>query len=251
MKTDYEKVYHALEDTHWWFRARRDMILRLLKNAAPKDARILEVGCSGGPLLADLRLAGFRDLWGIDISSTAVALARERGFDQIRQADAISTGFDAGAFDVVIASDILEHIADDRAAIREWRRILRPRGTLILFVPCHPFLWTAHDTVNEHLRRYKRLQVKKIVEDNGFFITRSSYWNIIMFFPIAAVRLFLRLIPHLGGGNKYQIRPTQSILNVAATGLVKIENILISWGFNAPIGVSFFIVARKDAFGKK
>jgi len=245
MRTDYEEIYHALEDTHWWFRARRDMILRLTR-ALPRDARILEVGCSSGPLLAELQRAGFPHVWGIDISDTAVALACERvGVNQVRQADAVSTGFDADAFDVVIASDILEHITDDRAAIREWRRILKPGGRLILFVPCHPFLWTAYDEENEHVRRYRRLQIKKLVEDSRFLITRSSYWNIMTFPPIALVRLFLRLIPRLGGGNRHQMHRALPILNTAVVLVLKLENILISWGFNAPMGVSFFIIAKK------
>jgi len=246
MRTDYEETYHKLEDTHWWFRSRRDMILRLT-TTLPKDARILEVGCSSGPLLTELRQAGFLHIWGVDISGTAVALARERGFDQVRQADAASTGFDAGMFDVVIASDILEHIGDDRAAIGEWRRILKPQGTLILFVPAHPFLWTAYDEENEHLRRYRRLQIRKIIESNGFSVMRGSYWNILMFVPIALVRLFLRLIPRLGGGDRHQMHRTPRVLNAALIFMLKTENTLISQGFNAPLGVSFFIVAEKNA----
>ncbi len=245
MRTDYEATYHNVEDAHWWFRGRRDMILRLLETT-PRDAAVLEVGCSGGPLLLELRDKGFANVWGLDVSSVAVALAQKRGLTNVKEADAASTGFEAEKFDVVIASDILEHIQDDGGALREWRRILKPGGRLILFVPAHMFLWSAHDEANQHLRRYGRAEILQLVLENGFVVERSSFWNFTLFLPILGARLFLKLLSKRAAGRGHQLGKVNRFLNAAMGKLLVLENAYIARGFSFPIGVSFFILGHRQ-----
>lgn len=245
MRTDYEQTYHAVEDTHWWFTGRRDMIMRIV---APmqKNIGILEIGCSGGALLRELRLAGFTDVHGIDVSKKAVEVCKARGLERVSVMDGAHTSFPEESFDVVIASDVLEHINDDAAALREWRRVLKRGGTLLLFVPAHMFLWSAHDEANQHVRRYARKDLLAKVAANGFFLRQSSYWNALLFVPIWVARLVVKMLPVSWGGGGHQLGQTVGMLNVLFSKLLLIENACITRGFSLPFGVSMFVHARKQ-----
>lgn len=204
MRTEFETIYHQLEDSHWWFVARRDVIAGLLSEL-PKDAWIVEIGCSGGRLLEDLRTLGFKNFWGIDISKQAVAACASRGVRNVLLADGVYTGLKTAAFDVVIASDVLEHLENEAVALHEWKRILKPGGRLIVFVPAHMFLWSEHDEVNEHKRRYAKKALLQVIENNGLRPEWWSYWNCSLFFPITAVRWAMKLLS-LRGGSGQQLK---------------------------------------------
>ncbi len=244
MKVEYEQVYHALEDDHWWFRGRRDLILRLLMHV-PKDARIVEIGCSGGPLLAELSAHGFKNFWGVDISAEAIRACRARGIENLLVADGTTTALESGFFDVVISSDVLEHITDDQAALGEWYRLLRPGGMLVLFVPAHMFLWSPHDVANRHQRRYSRLELERKVRGAGFSLEQVSYWNTLLFFPIALVRFILQVLPYASHKSTGQLHGTNPFINGLLKRLLLLENAYLGSGRNFPFGVSLMVVAKK------
>ena len=244
MEATYEAKYHALEETLWWFLGRRDLLFSLLKNA-PRDSKILEVGCAGGYFLRGLTDQGFSDVWGIDISAEAIKIARGRGLDRVAVADAAHLPLTDGSCDVVISSDVLEHIAEDAAALAEWSRVLKPGGRLFLFVPAHPFLWSPHDVANQHLRRYTRAGIAVLVRQAGFRVERSSYWNVLMFFPIAAVRLVMHVLPSRAMST-HQLHNLPACINVCIARVLHLENYFIARGWHAPVGVSLLLLARKD-----
>ena len=164
MKKDYEAQYHLLEEDHYWFRGRRHVVHELvLKANRDPECRILEIGCSGGPLIQQLHGDGYRHVTGIDISAEGIEQCRRRGLADTHVMDAQEMSFADGSFDVVTASDVLEHLADAPRAIREWRRLLKPGGTLIVFVPAFQFLWTEHDEANKHFRRYHRQELSQLL----------------------------------------------------------------------------------------
>lgn len=237
MQASYETIYHTLERNHFWFRARRHYILNLLARwRMPKSAAILEVGCSGGPLLRELAARGYGNVSGIDLSESGIALCHEQNIPNTSVQDATRMNFADGQFDLIIASDILEHIPDEAAALREWRRVLKPGGKLLVMVPAFMFLWSQHDVVNLHYRRYTRGSLTRAMRGAGFRISMSGYWNGALFPPVAAVRLARRLLPH--PKERGDIRPTPGLLNAAAYQLLKLENTLALMGLRAPIGVS-------------
>ena len=243
MDTYYESKYHEIEESHWWFRARRDIILRLVKKL-PKNIRVLEVGCSAGPLLADLVRSGYQNIAGLDISENAIALARERGSKNVKVADGRATGYSSESFDVVIASDVLEHIDPPTDALAEWRRILAHGGTLIIFVPAHMFLWSAHDEANQHILRFSRVQLRQMIASRGFTIEKLGFWNCALFPVTAAIRLLQQV---LGGGSKVtgQLHSMPRFIDKILFRLLWFENLLILQGMACPFGVSLFCIARK------
>lgn len=241
MEKEFEKKYHQTEKKHFWFKARRKYILQLLKNQ-PKHAKILDIGCSSGLLLKELIDSGFdsNNLFGIDISSQAIKNCKENGITNAFVMDAQSTELNT-TFDVIIASDCLEHIKNDEKALENWHHNLKPNGLLLVFVPAYKILWSTHDDVNMHFRRYTKNELKRKLEKNCFKINKSSYWNFFLFFPVLLIRLFFKLNP-AKNGDLNQIPRFNSFFY----HLVNFENKLLNY-FNFPFGVSAFCIAKKKS----
>lgn len=249
MQKDFESRYHEVERHHWWFAGRRDGVVALLRlTGATASSRILDIGCAGGSLLRTLGDAGFPRVTGIDSSPAAIARCREQGLGGALLMDAARPDFAPGSFDVVVASDVLEHLDDPVGAARAWWRILAPGGWLIAFVPAFPFLWSAHDEANEHRRRYTRAGLLADLASAGFTAERSSYWNCLLFAPAALARLAGRLGPRADAGGLPPAPPPGPV-NRALAGVLRAENRLLSLGARWPFGLSVLALARKPAEG--
>ena len=249
MDLTYEAKYHQLEEQHWWFASRRDAVYELIQqlNLSP-EAAILEIGCSGGPLMQRLRRQGYTHLTGIDVSAPAIELAQARGVPNVSVMDGAALAFADASFDLVIASDVLEHIEDEGRALREWTRVLRPGGQLLVFVPAHAYLWSAHDVVNHHFRRYSRAGLVAAMQGTGLHVVRSSFWNAALYLPTAALRLGKRLLgadpvaeAATSTGDLHQFSGS---LNRLLLSWVRAENFVLRH-LGLPIGVSVFALARK------
>jgi SAM-dependent methyltransferase len=250
MQEEYEKHYHAIESNHWWFVGRRQIVYDLVLCAnSDRGCRILEMGCSSGQFLFQLRNHGYQNVTGIDISERAVKVCQEAGLPA-NVMDAQRLDFPDDSFDLITASDVLEHLADEKRALQEWRRVLKPGGRLVVFVPAFMFLWSKHDVVNKHYRRYKLDELKRTLTENGFIIERNSYWNFFLFPPVALVRGVKRL---LRGGQFSQDEHTgdlfipPKVLNALLLMMLRMENwLFIKGGVNWPFGVSAMALASKS-----
>lgn len=238
MEKSFEKTYHSVEANHWWFISRRSLVKELVLCAQPNhEAAILEIGCSGGPLLQQLRQCGYTKLTGIDISVDAIKLCQERKLGNVRVMDAQQPEFPAGSFDVITASDVLEHLPDAPRALRAWHKLLRPGGTLIVFVPAFMFLWSGHDVVNRHFHRYKANEMVELLKSSGFTIQRKGYWNFTLFVPIAVGRLIKRKLPRQKDiSASGDLAEAPRWLNSLLTLLLRLENRFITSGINFPWG---------------
>jgi SAM-dependent methyltransferase len=244
MDPDFERKYHAFEDDYWWFRARRDCVLRLVQHSLKirTDARILEVGCSGGPLLALLQKHGYRNITGIDLSPVAIERCKARGLTDVHVMDATAPALPLNHFDLVIASDVLEHIARPDAALANWQTLLKPAGKLVVFVPAYNFLWSQHDVINHHHRRYTARRLKRDLQTAGFSVARTSYWNAALLPPVAAVRLIARLFPRR---QTDQLSPINRPVNALLESWMSVENAILGAGVRLPAGISTMAIARK------
>lgn len=246
MKSDYEQHYHRAEEVHWWFVERRAVVGALAMEAqADRGCRILEIGCAGGMLIQQLNAAGYHDVSGIDISEKGIELCHERGLKETWVMDAQKPSFPDRSFDVITASDVLEHLAEDGRALDEWYRMLKPGGTLIVFVPAFQFLWTAHDEVNRHFRRYRRRELASLLARHGFEVRRSSYWNFAIFFPVALLRVIRRVLGRKETGVEGDMALPPLWINRLLIGWMKLENRLMLAGINYPFGVSAMVIARR------
>jgi ubiquinone/menaquinone biosynthesis C-methylase UbiE len=243
MDKSYESKCHSIEEAYWWFEGRRDILYRLIGMTLDKTSQILEVGCSGGALLMALKERGYENVAGIDISKEAIELCRKRDVKNASVMDGARLEFRDGDFDAVIVSDVLEHIRDEGTALSEWNRVLRPGGKLIVFVPAFKFLWSEHDEVNNHYRRYSRRDLIRALERSGFGVAKSSYWNIAMFFPASLVRLSKRLF-FRNAGKKDHFYRVNPLVNWFLAALLRLENSLIL-RLDVPFGVSVFCIGYK------
>lgn len=245
MEKEYEEKYHRLEERNWWFTARRHMVTRLIKkNGIPPDAKILEIGCAGGPLIRLLTEAGYTNIYGIDVSEDAIAMCVRREIHNVQVMDGGKTDFSDGEFDLIIASDVLEHIEHDDQALADWYRILKPSGKIILFVPAFGFLWSGHDVANRHFRRYTKSMLLGRLKEARFRINRFSYWNFLLFFPTFTMRGISRLL-NKHPEPKDQMYDVPPIVNGSLTALLKAENTFLGYA-DFPVGVSLFAEVTKE-----
>lgn len=243
MKEAFESVYHAAEDTNWWFKARQDFVGRLLKQRGlPSTARILDIGCGGGGMLSCLQAQGFAATYGTDRSQRAVAFCRARGLARVYEDDAQEMKhFTAGGFDVIIASDILEHLPEPQSALMRWRELLADHGILILFVPAFKALWSERDVLNEHRTRFTRSEILKLADAARLRSTHMSYWNCLMFLPY----LLIVQLKKLSSNKIVTLSNNDSLINRFLKKLMRLENTLILSGIRLPVGVSFVGLFQK------
>ena len=179
---------YELEDTYWWFVARRELAIQFLAQVVPPDAKILDVGCGTGKGQESFGKLG--TVFGVDFSQDALMFCHERGLERIARANAEALPIQSEVFDTVVTLDTIEHIPDDHKAVSEIARILKPGGVLLLNVPAYQWLWGPHDVALMHQRRYTRTQVRNLLTTNGFKIERLSY-HIFFLFPLVALSRFM------------------------------------------------------------
>lgn len=236
MDKSYESKRHRLEEDYWLFRARRDIIFRVIqKVGGGLESRILDVGCAGGHLIKFLGESGFKEVYGIDISREAINLCKERGLKKVSVGDCLETKYKDSTFDIVTADNVLEHLADDQKALNEWHRILKTSGVLIVLAPAFKFLWSHHDETCHHYRRYSKQSLTKLLGKSGFEVERSSYWNLTSFFP----KILLK-----GSQKPDQLYKLNPLMNKTLTHLLKLENQFLM-RLTFPIGASILAVAKK------
>jgi SAM-dependent methyltransferase len=245
MDPDYENQRRRLEADYWLFRARRELVLSLIESyRLEKTARILDLGCGGGYLVEFLGEIGFADIYGIDLSGETVRQCRERGALRILPGDCSRTPFGGDGFDAIIAADVLEHLEKPVEALQEWRRILRAEGRLFITVPAFSFLWSRHDEVCHHYRRYTRFALRASLEEADFEVERISFWNTALFFPVCLIRMAQKLFRNRVGEPGKQLFEPRPWINAILYQLLSAENKILG-RVNLPVGISICAVARK------
>jgi SAM-dependent methyltransferase len=245
-------LHDELDDRHWWFAARRRIVLQVLRGALRERGdrgggppRILDIGCGAGATLRELARLG--DACGLDTEPSAVeAAARRSGCDVRLGRLPESVPFEEGAFDVVTLLDVLEHIEDDAASLATIERLLKPGGILLCTVPAYRFLWSEHDVANEHKRRYTRPGLRARIEGAGLRIRKLTYYNTFLFPPIAALRL-ARGQPGsaaAAAGGRPDLGSVPAPLNALLRGVFAAERHWLRVG-SFPFGVSVLALAQK------
>lgn len=246
MHKEFYAEYNEIEDKHWWFIGRRQILLATLNNYLPpihgRQRCILDVGCGTGTMLQYLSRLG--EAQGIDVSEEAVRFCHERGLQNVQQVSYMPLPFEDNTFDLITIFDVLEHIDDDERMLHELYRTMRPGGILMLSVPAHGYLWGPQDEISEHKRRYAAREIRRRVKGAGFRVRRLSYFNTLLFPIIAFVRVF-RLHRLRSGGLKSDCSLTKpGPMNSLLARLFGMEARVVKW-VDLPIGVSLLGLARK------
>jgi SAM-dependent methyltransferase len=236
-------ITYEEEHKHWWFVGRRRIIAAFVQEICHRlnieRPHILDVGCGTGANLE--LLSEFGEAEGVDVSPQAIEFCRLRGLKKVHLGAAERLPNTDASFDLVTALDVVEHLDDDVGGLQEMRRVLRPDGRLLLFVPAFMFLWGVQDDVSNHRRRYTRAGLRRAVETAGFHVERLTYANLMFFAPTLMGRVLMRITG---------VRPaSEANINIAALNgmfgkVLGAERHLLRHA-NLPFGVSLICVARK------
>ncbi|HEX5223665.1 MAG TPA: class I SAM-dependent methyltransferase [Solirubrobacteraceae bacterium] len=242
MDRDYELQTHQAENRHWWYRGRRTVIERVLDALGlPTPARILDAGCGSGRNMIELARRGA--VTGVELSHTSVELARARGCGEVIEGSVLDMPFPDDAFDLAVSLDVIEHLEDDLAALRELRRTVAQGGALVVTVPAYQWLWSGHDVINHHHRRYTRASLQRVAEQAGWKLARTTYFNSLLL-PVAIV---LRVL------DRFNTKTTESSLdlwvppeplNRLLEQPLALEAAAIGRGGRIPAGLSLLAVFR-------
>ena len=165
-----------LEDSHWWYAERRSILRRMISGLTPSTA--LDIGAAGGGNTRVLVEAGWRPV-ALEYSATGAEVASSRGLPVVR-ADARALPFPDRSMGLVVAFDILEHVEEDDQMAAEIRRVLTPGGTALIAVPADMALWSAHDVAVDHVRRYDRERLRRVLTEAGLVIDDLWSWNVLL-----------------------------------------------------------------------
>ncbi len=229
-----------LEETHWWFVGRRAIIRALLRKILPGAQRIVDVGSGGGAMLPVL------ETYGSVASLEPDMLSAERLRQRFQSRFSVTTGsIDTSAFpelrpEVVTMFDVLEHIEDDDGALRRIFEVLPSGGRFICTVPAFPSLWSNHDVLSHHFRRYTRRDLTRKLAAAGFTIERMTFFNSLLFFPTVGLRWISRAL----GRTASDFQMPRLGMNRLLSAVFGSERWLVAV-LDLPFGVSLFVSAKK------
>ncbi|MEA5593945.1 class I SAM-dependent methyltransferase [Rivularia sp. UHCC 0363] len=243
MEKDFYLQYASVEDKHWWFVARRQIIEQvILKLNLPKNAQILEAGCGTGGNLQ--MLSRYGKVSAMELDEIACQLANQRQVIQVKRGSLPDNIPFNSQYDLILILDVIEHLDDDLSALKALYYKLKPGGYLLVTVPAYQFLWSEHDEINHHKRRYRLTGLKQVVKNAGYKIGYGSYFNTVLF-PVVAI---VRGLAKLPKQNKNQpssdlVLPSKPV-NQIFKWLFASERYLIN-RLSLPFGVSILLLARK------
>ena len=237
-------VEAEVEETHWWFVGRRRLFGREIASLGlSKDASVLDVGTSTGTNLRMLADLGYRHIVGLDLSDEAIRFCAEKGLGLVRRGDVCDLPFEDASLDLVLATDLIEHVEDDRLALSEIARVLVPGGSAVITVPAFQSLWGLQDEVSHHRRRYRLPVLRNAVEAAGFRPVRCFHFNYLLFLPIWFARQMLRVFDiKLSSESQVNTR----LLNRLLSRVFDLDVHTAPW-LAPPFGVSIFVLAEKPA----
>jgi SAM-dependent methyltransferase len=243
MDHDLYPLMAQVEDTHWWFSSRRAIVATVLSRLGlSPSARILEPGCGTGGNFA--MLARFGEVYATDSDLEACKFAGARKIAVVEQGhlpDRIP--FEDVTFDLVVMTDVLEHLVRDREALTALGLRLKPGGWVLATVPALPWLWSEHDDAHHHQRRYMASDLRALFERAGYTVVLLNYYNFLLFPLIAAARLMGRLRQSTPQ-REHDLRVHSGLVNSVLRTVFSSERFAIGH-LAVPFGVSLLVVAQR------
>jgi SAM-dependent methyltransferase len=238
------KAMLEVDEHHWWYRGRRRIIrAELARLPLPDHAVVLDAGCGSGRTMEEL--VDFGEVHGVELDPDAAEVARARGSGEVVIGRLEELPWAPATFDLITCLDVIEHTPDDRATLRELRRVARPGGWLLVTVPAYQSLWSTHDEANHHYRRYVRRSLRDAAVDAGWRVERMTSFNSLLLAPAAAVRIAQRRRVGRGDGTytpDLKLGPTW--LNGVLERPMRAEARWLTRGRTLPAGLSLLAVLQ-------
>ncbi len=232
MKKSYVEKYHFLSETHWWWNSRNNFVMRKVKGLLLDKIKILDVGCGSGTVTKELRRYG-----QVTAIEPDLDLFKKIQIPDVKIHNCDLLRFNTTeTYDLIVMLDVLEHIEDDNGALIRLGQLLNKQGHILINVPAYNSLWSKHDDINLHYRRYQREAIETLFRSHGFQILESRYLFASLYF---LKKLFLLIEKNQNDTKQTILLP--SFLNLILVWYFSVENYII----NTRFGSSLFIIARK------
>lgn len=240
MRTDlYEDMYKT-EETHWWHRAKRTVVCNILNTlGSKKELKILDVGCGTGKNLESFSVFG--EVWGVDSADEAIYFCKQRLQENVIKASIDKIPLPDEGWDVITLLDVLEHV-DQETALPELKRLLRPKGNIIITVPAFPSLWSQWDVILHHKKRYTFFSLTQALIQHGYTVDMIRYMHSYLFIPAYLMRKFKN--QHPNGEYRSDFEHSNALINAIFSFLFKTE-LYLSRFFTIPFGTSIICLAHK------
>jgi len=230
----------TLEDIHWWFISRRMILQKVIDQYFQKDIskNILEIGCGSGGNLQMLKDYG--KLHAMELDDEALNVAKSRNICNVKKGKLPNDIPYDNKFDLICLWDVLEHIDEDIDSLEAIRNKLNQKGIIVITVPAYKFLWSAHDVVSQHKRRYNKKYLSSIVSKSGMHIKYATYFNTFLF-PIITT---IRTLNNIFKNNNTDVSLPSKPLNNLLIKIFSCEKRILP-KFIFPFGVSILLIAER------
>lgn len=244
MNRDYYQRYFELERRNWWFQVRLKIIHQLIKKQVGdnKALKVLNLGVATGA--SSEMLNDFGHVTSSEYDTETCEFLRTQLKMDVIQASITELPFENDTFDLVCAFDVVEHVENDTKAFSEMKRVAKSNGLVVTTVPAFMSLWSEHDVINHHFRRYDKNQILTLVQHTGLKEIHSTYFNFILFLPIYMVRMAKNILKKKDQVSSDFDMPLSSFLNGVLKAVFSLERVMLKF-INFPFGVSFFNISRK------
>ena len=244
----YEDMYKT-QNSHWWFVGRRNIIKsQIRKLNLKKESEILEVGCGTGGNIE--LLTKFGNVSAFEMNEYALRTSKKIA-KKINFSIELSPGycpdnipFKEKKFDFICMLDVLEHIEEDDTTISNLKNKLNENGHILITVPAYNWLWSKHDEINHHKRRYSKGSIKKLIQSKNMKLIKLSYFNSFLF-PIAAAVRLLDLEKNIDEREINKNSVNNRIFNWLLTKIFSFERHLIKF-FSFPFGLSIILILKNE-----
>jgi SAM-dependent methyltransferase len=245
VQSSYYQQYYSIEREHWWFKARAEIIMQKAASVlgGVEKPRILNIGAATGYSSQLLNKLG--EVISVEYDKDCFEFTRTLPGIELVNASITDLPFENESFDLVCAFDVIEHVSDDSGAWREMRRVCKSKGIIFVTVPAFQFLWSEHDIINHHERRYSKKQLLNVAGNKD--ILYCSYFNFLLFLPIALFRLIKNIVygkplasdAKSDFGNNHRSFSSRLLYQIFC-----LEKPLIKSGLSLPFGVSCMLIQK-------
>lgn len=243
----YYREYFDVERNHWWFRGRSEILNSYIRRSisGERKLKILNVGVATGA--TSVMLQSFGEVTSLEYEQDCIDFIKDKVSIAVIQGSILELPFADNSFDLVCAFDVVEHVEDHVLAIRELSRVCNQGGSVLITVPAFMSLWSEHDEINHHFRRYKVGELKQLFSKESGLVVFASYFNSILFIPIFLARKisnFFRDKNKKAQSDFQKYKP--GIVSSILFGILRSERKLLNKSVTFPVGVSLILHWKKN-----